>query len=325
MMKALMVQEPTGLDGLTLSDVPVPDPGPGQVRVKVAACGINFADTLMIKGAYQVKPEPPFSPGIEIAGTVDATGEGVGHLSQGQKVAGVLPYGGLAEYAVMDAVLALPLPDDMDLAEAAAFPVAYGTSHVGLDHRAQLKPDETLVVHGAGGGVGLTAVEIGKLMGAKVIATAGSAEKLEAARAKGADHLINYSEEDIRERIKALTEGRGADVIYDPVGGSAFEASLRAIAFEGRILVIGFASGTIPQVPANILLVKNISVVGLYWGSYSAKKPSVLVGSLQTLFGWYREGRIKPHISNRLTLDQAHEAIALLAERRSTGKVVVTC
>lgn len=323
-MRALMIEDTVGLEGLTLQEVEAPEPKPGQVRVRVAACGVNFADTLMIKGGYQVKPPLPFAPGIEIAGRVDALGDRVSHLKEGQPVAAILPHGGMAEQVAIDAMLALPLPPDMDLVEAAAFPVAYGTSHVALDHRAHLQAGETLVVHGAGGGVGLTAVEIGKLMGATVIATAGSQEKLTAAQAKGADHLIDYSSEDVRDRIKAITDGRGADVIYDPVGGKAFEASLRAINFEGRIVVIGFASGTIPQIPANILLVKNIAAIGLFWGSYAGKKPKILLQSLQTLMGWYQAGKIKPHISARVPLDQGADAIAALADRRSTGKVVVT-
>ena len=323
-MKWMKVDQPDGLDSLTLADTAAPEPSPGQIRVRVAACGVNFADTLMIKGSYQVKPVPPFAPGIEIAGRIDRLGDDVSGLQEGQKVAAIVGHGGLAEQVVLDAALALPLPPGMDLVEAAAFPVAYGTSHVGLGHRVDLQAGETLVVHGAGGGVGLTAVEIGKLMGARVIATAGSRGKLDAAQAKGADVLIDYAKDDVRQAIKDATDGKGADVIYDPVGGAAFDASLRAINFEGRILVVGFASGTIPQVPANILLVKNVSAVGLHWGLYAQKRPEVLVQSLQTLMGWYQEGKIKPHVSATYPLDQARQALADLAERRATGKVVVT-
>ncbi|MBB4211909.1 NADPH2:quinone reductase [Rhodothalassium salexigens DSM 2132] len=323
-MKWMAVDEPTGLDALRLAEVATPEPGPGQVRVRIAACGVNFADTLMVKGQYQVRPEPPFAPGIEIAGRVDALGAGVTQLREGQPVAAIVGHGGLAEQAVLDARLALPLPETMDLVEAAAFPVAYGTSHIGLDHRAGLRAGETLVVHGAGGGVGLTAVEIGKRLGARVIATAGSQAKLDAARAKGADLTIDYASEDVRQAIKDATDGRGADVIYDPVGGAAFDASLRAIAFEGRIVVVGFASGTIPQIPANILLVKNVSAVGLHWGLYADKRPEVLVRSLQTLMGWYAAGEIRPHVSATYPLADAGRALADLAERRATGKVVVT-
>jgi NADPH2:quinone reductase len=211
----------------------------------------------------------------------------------------------------------------MEFASAAAFPVAYGTSHGALDWRAHLQPGEWLLVTGAAGGVGLTAVEIGKAMGAQVIACAGSAEKLAIAQQHGADYLVDYSKEDIRDRVKAITGGRGADVIYDPVGGDAFDASLRSIAWGGRIIVIGFAAGRVPQIPANIVLVKNIDVIGFYWGSYQAHKPELLRGSFAQLFRWFQEGKLRPHVSHRLPLDHAAEALSLLQQRRSTGKVVL--
>ena len=323
-MKALRVHEVGSIDNLVVDDIPSPDCGAGAIKVRVHACGINFADKLLVEGGYQEKPPTPFIPGGEIAGEVIEVGADVTGFAVGDKVMAMISLGGLAEEAVLNPMMAVTLPPQADLTEAAAFAVAYGTSHLALDHRAHLQPGETLVVLGAGGGVGLTAVEIGKLMGATVIACAGSDAKLEAAREKGADVLVNYKTEDLRERIKAETGGRGADVIYDPVGGDVFKAAMRAIAFEGRIIVIGFASGEIPQIPANILLVKNISAVGLYWGAYSVRNPDVLLKSIRQLIDWYMAGKIKPHVSATYPLAEGAEAIRALAERRSTGKVVVT-
>jgi NADPH2:quinone reductase len=305
---------------LTMDDTPLPEPGKGEVRLKIEACGVNFADTLTVQGKYQEKPALPFAPGGEVCGVVDAVGDGVTSPKIGQRVAALIGVGGFAEYANARALTCIPTPDGMPSEEAAAFFIAYGTSHVALDYRARLKPGETLLVLGAAGGVGLTAVEIGKLMGATVIACARGADRLEIARQKGADHLIDSATTDIREAVKALG---GADVVYDPVGGEQFMAGLRSLKPEGRILPIGFASGEIPQIPANLLLVKNIEVIGLYWGAYAKLKPEVLTGSLRTLFGWWAEGKIKPHISNVLPLEQAQEALDLLAHRRATGKVVV--
>jgi NADPH:quinone reductase len=232
--------------------------------------------------------------------------------------------GGYAEEIVLDAAAVVPIPDAMDFVTAAAFPVAYGTSHFALTHRGHLQPGETLLVLGAAGGVGLTAVEIGKAMGAVIIATAGNADKLAIAKRHGADHLIDYSREDIRERVRILTDGRGADVVYDPVGGDAFDASLRAIAWEGRIIVIGFAGGRVPQIPANLVLVKNCDVIGFYWGSYRKRKPALVHDSYQQLFRWFAEGKLKPHVSERYDLAEVAEAFRALRTRRSTGKVVLT-
>jgi NADPH:quinone reductase len=309
---------------LVLEDVPSPEVGAGKIRVRVRACGVNFADTLMIVGKYQVKPPFPFSPGFEVAGEVLETGEGVTHLRPGDRVVALSDYGGFAEEIVVPAHTALPMPPDLDYAVAASFPVAYGTSHVALDHRAHLKSGETLLVFGAAGGVGLTAVEIGKQMGANIIACASTPEKLEIAAQYGAGHLIDYSKESVRDRVKEITGGKGADVIYDPVGGEMFDQGMRSIAWEGRLLVIGFASGTIPQLPVNLTLVKNCSVLGVYWGAYSARDPKVLTSSLKTLFGWLAEGKLKPHISHKFPLEQAGDALNILMNRQSTGKVVVT-
>ncbi|HEU0221264.1 MAG TPA: NADPH:quinone oxidoreductase family protein [Paracoccaceae bacterium] len=306
---------------LQLDDVPVPVPGPGELLVRVRACGVNFADTLMVKGQYQEKHALPFAPGMEIAGEVEALGPDVSGPAPGSRVAGLCGHGGFADHAVLPAAACIPLPQAMPMEEAAAFLVAYGTSHVGLDYRARLRPGETLLVLGAAGGVGLTAVEIGKLMGARVIASARGAEKLAIAKAKGADHLIDSETADLREAVRALG---GADVVYDPVGGAQFDAALRACNPEARLLPLGFASGEIPQIPANILLVKNLTVIGFYWGAYMRFKPQVLSESLATLFGWYAEGRLEPHISHLVPLAEANRALELLTSRRATGKVVVT-
>ncbi|MDM8166396.1 NADPH:quinone oxidoreductase family protein [Roseovarius sp.] len=305
----------------TIREIDTPAPSEGEVRLRIGACGLNFADLLMIKGEYQDTPEPPFTLGMEVAGTIEACGPGVDDAMIGQRVAVFGGQGGLAEVGCFPAERCVPLPDAMPFTDAAAFQVAYGTSHVALDHKARLQPGETLLVLGAAGGVGLTAVEIGKQMGATVIACARGADKLAVAEQAGADHLIDAKTEDIRERCKALG---GLDVVYDPVGGDQFKAAFRACNPEARILAIGFASGEVPQIPANHLLVKNISVLGLYWGGYLRFRPQVISDSLATLFGWYAEGRLKPHVSHTLPLDQVEEGLELLRTRKSTGKVVIT-
>jgi len=304
-----------------LAEIARPEPGPGQIRVRIAACGLNFADLLMIKGAYQDTPAPPFTLGMEVSGVVDALGEGVTLPALGSRVAVFSGQGGLAEHGVFEAARAVPIPDAMPFEAAAGFLVAYGTSHLALTHRADLQPGERLLVLGAAGGVGLTAVELGAVMGAEVIAVARGADKLAVARAAGAQHTIDSDTGDIRATVKALG---GADVVYDAVGGTAFDAALRATRPEGRILTIGFASGTVPQIPANLLLVKNISVMGLYWGGYLKFAPDVLTASLSELMALYAAGRIKPHVGATFPLDQAAEALELLRSRQSTGKVVVT-
>lgn len=305
----------------SLVELPQPEPGPGQIRVRIRACALNFGDLLMIKGTYQDTPPVPFTLGMEVAGEVDAVGADVREWAVGTRVLVFGGSGGLAEYGVYAASSAIKMPDTMPFEDAAAFPVAYGTSHVALDHRAHLQPGENLLVLGAAGGVGLTAVELGKLMGANVIACARGKDKLEVARKAGADHLIDASDADIRAEVKALG---GADVVYDPVGGEQFKAAFRACRPEARILPIGFASGDIPQIPANHLLVKNLTVLGLYWGGYMAFKPQVITESLQKLFTWYVEGKLSPHISHVLPLEESAQAYAVLRERRSTGKVVVS-
>jgi NADPH:quinone reductase len=322
-MQAVVCREWGGPEKLGVEDVPSPTLRDGAVRIKVQAAGVNFADLLLVAGQYQEKPAFPFTPGAEAAGEVCEIGSGVKGLKPGDRVMALTGLGAFAEEAVVDAQRVLPIPSRMEFSTAAAFPVAYGTSHGALEWRAHLQPGEWLLVTGAAGGVGLTAVEIGKAMGARVIACAGSADKLAIAQQHGADHLIDYSKEDTRERVKAITGGHGADVIYDPVGGDAFDASLRSIAWGGRIIIIGFAAGRVSQIPANIVLVKNIDVIGFYWGSYQAHKPEMLRGSFTQLFRWFQEGKLRPHVSHSLPLSQASEALRLLQQRRSSGKVIL--
>ena len=306
---------------LELCDIPKPSPKPGEVLLKIHTTGMNFGDTLLIEGTYQEKPPLPFTMGMEVCGTIEAVGEGVSHLAPGQRVAVFSGSGGMAEYGAFPAVNCVPVPEKMSNAEAAAFLVAYGTSHVALDYKAHLQPGERLLVLGASGGIGLTAVELGKLMGAEVIAVARSPEKLAVVKGAGADHLICSETDDIRDVAKSLG---GADVVYDPVGGDQFKAALRACNPEARLIPLGFASGEIPQIPANILLVKNLTVLGLYWGGYARIKPSVLTDSFAQLFKWYAEGRLKPHVSHVIPLAEANTALDHLRNRTSTGKVIVS-
>lgn len=304
----------------SLREVEKPTPGEGEILLEIAACGLNFGDLLMAKGEYQEKPPLPFTLGMEVAGTVVECGPGVEGLTPGTRVL-VGGGNGLADFGVFPAAKALPIPDSMPFTDAAAFQVAYGTSHVGLEHRIGLRPGENLLVLGAAGGVGMTAIEIGKLMGATVIACARGQEKLDICKAIGADHVIDSETDDIRETVKSLG---GADAVYDPVGGAQFKAAMRACNPEARLLVVGFASGDIPQIPANHLLVKNLNVMGYYWGGYNVFRPDVIRDSMKTLVGWYEEGKIKPHVSHALPLEHAGDAYELLRSRKSTGKVVVT-
>lgn len=317
-MRAFQVSEIGSPAAMAVLDRP--EPAPGEVRLKIATCGLNFADLLMQTGQYQDTPPAPFTLGMEVAGTIDALGAGVQGLKTGTRVAVFGGQGGLAEYGCYDARVAIEIPAGMSMQEAAAFQIAYGTSHVALGYRANLKAGETLLVLGAAGGVGLTAVEIGKLMGATVIAVARGADKLEVARKAGADHVIDAGHEDLRGALKALG---GVDVVYDPVGGDLFKAAFRACKPEARILSIGFASGDVPNVPTNHLLVKNITVMGFYWGGYMKFKPAVIADSLRELFAWYDAGKLHPHVSHVLPLEQAGEGIELLRTRKSTGKVVI--
>lgn len=323
-MRAVLCKEWGGPEKLTVEEIPAPPLREGAVRVAVHAAGVNFADLLLIAGQYQEKPAFPFIPGGEVAGVVSEVGPGVHELKAGDRVMALTGLGGYAEEAVAEADRVFRIPDRMDFAAGAGFPVAYGTSHGALEWRARLQAGEWLLVLGAAGGVGLSAVEIGKAMGSRVIACASGPEKLAIVQQHGADHLIDYSREDIRGRVKAITEGHGADVIYDPVGGDAFDVALRSIAWGGRIVVIGFASGRVPQIPANIVLVKNIDVVGFYWGSYQAHKPELIGTSFTQLFAWFREGKLKPRVSAQFDLAEAAHGLELLHKRKATGKIVLT-
>jgi NADPH2:quinone reductase len=323
-MRAVICPTLGEIDVLRMAEMPTPAVGPGQVRIAVHAAGVNFADGLLIAGRYQEKLEPPFVPGFEVAGVVEETGAGVSTCRPGDRVMAVVDGGGFAETAVAKADDVHVLPEAMDFVSAAGFPIAYGTSHFGLRERCRLGSGETLLVHGAAGGVGLTAVEIGHALGASVIATAGGADRLALPLSYGAAHGIDYKSEDVRERVKALTGGRGADVVYDPVGGEVFDASLRCTAPGGRILVVGFASGNVPQVPANLLLVKNLSVIGFYWGAYRKLAPGRIRASFDELLQWYETGRIKPLVTKTYDLADAARAIEALKRRTATSKLVLT-
>ncbi|MCY4070455.1 MAG: NADPH:quinone oxidoreductase family protein [Chloroflexi bacterium] len=322
-MKAVLCKSFGAPNQLTVEDVPSPPVKGGEVKIRVRACGVNFPDALMIQGLYQLKPPFPFSPGLEVAGDIIEVGQGVDAERVGQRIMATMMFGGFAEEVVVPQSSALPMPDNMSYERGAGFPLVYGTAHVALSHRARLQAGETLLVLGAAGGVGLAAVEIGKLMSVRVIAAASSAQKLALARSHGADETINYNNENLRDRIKSLTEGRGADVIFDPVGGDIFDQAVRRIAWEGRYLVIGFASGRIPTLPANIALLKNASMVGLFWGAYLSQDPDVIKRSFQQLLAWYAKGRLRPHIHRTYALEDAPNALEDLINRKAMGKLVL--
>ena len=323
-MRAILCRDFGPVDDLAFVELPSPSIGAGQVKIRVRACGVNFPDILMVQGSYQLKPPLPFSPGLEVAGEISAVGDDVRGLEVGQRVVSTLMWGGFAEEVMASALMSLPIPDTLSFEEAAAIPLAYGTAHVALTHRAQLKPGETLLVLGAAGGVGLAAVELGTRLGARVIAAASTSEKLELAQEYGAAGVINYTDQSLRDRVKDLTDGRGADVIFDPVGGDLFDQALRRIAWEGRYLVIGFASGRIPSAPANIALLKNASIMGVFWGAYWQNDAAVIHQSFAELMSLYDAGQIKPHIHRTYPLDQAVAALRELQERRALGKVIIT-
>lgn len=298
--------------------------GPQQVVVSVKACGLNFPDTLIIQGLYQFKPELPFTPGSDLAGVVKEVGEGVTHLKVGQEVFGFVPYGALAEEVLVPANGCFPKPPQMDFKTAASFLMAYGTSYHALKDRGRLNNGETLLVLGASGGVGLAAVELGKLMGANVIAAASTDEKLELCKKYGADLTLNYTKEDVKATVKEMTKGKGVDMVYDPVGGSYSEAALRATARYGRFLVVGFAAGDIPKIPLNLPLLKEAEIVGVFWGSFAMKEPQANMGNSMQLMKWHAEGKLKPYIHKTYDLKDTPSALEEMMQRKVMGKLVVT-
>jgi NADPH:quinone reductase len=321
-MRALICRQWGGIDGLSLGEAPVPQPAAGEVLIRVKATAVNYADSIMVAGRYQTKPELPFSPGLETAGVVVACGEGANGVKAGDKVMAILAFGGLAEFAVAPAAETWLIPGGMSFAEAGAFPISYISSHVALRWQGRLEAGETLLVLGASGGVGLTAVEIGKAMGARVIAAASSPGKLAVAVEHGADATIDYAKEPLTERVMALTGSKGADVCFDPVGGGLFDPALSSLGWGGRILLIGFVGG-VPQIPANRLLVKHRAALGSSLRYFRWHAPDKLTRSVDELFRWYGEGKLRPCITHRLPLERGAEAIRLLTDRRAHGKVVV--
>ncbi len=330
-MRAIVVEDWTEPKDLKVSEIEEPACRPGFLKIDVRAAGCNFFDILMVKGQYQVKPAFPFIPGAEVAGTVIEVGDGVVQadggvvegFQVGDRVLASAGLGGFAERISIPASVTYKLPDDMSFEEGAALPIIYPTSYAGLVFRADLQAGEDLLVHAAAGGVGIAAVQIGKALGARVIATAGSAEKLEVARQNGADDTIDYRKEDFVERVMALTEGKGADVIYDSVGGDIFDKSLKCIAWNGRLLVIGFAGGVIPSVKANRILLKNIAITGLHWGAHASKDPAKIPATFDALFRLYHEGKIRPVIYKNYALEEVPEALSSLGSRRTYGKVII--
>ncbi len=321
-MKAVVCSEWGGPHKLRLGELPLPEPKAGEVRLQVRAAGVNFPDALIIQRKYQMQPPLPFVPGTEVAGIVDAVGEGVS-LAKGTRVVAFVGTGGFAEYVCVNAALTIPLPAGVPDEVAAGFTMTYATSRHALADRAQLKAGETLLVLGAGGGVGLAAVELGKLAGARVIAAASTDEKLAACREAGADALINYSTLDLREAVRTLTEGRGADVIFDPVGGGYTEPALRALAWRGRLLVVGFANGEIPSLRINLLLLKEASLVGVYWGEFAKREPRKNAQMIGELMGWLAQDRLKPRVSHVYPLHETPRALDELLHRRAIGKLVI--
>jgi NADPH2:quinone reductase len=322
-LKAVLCKKLGPPDTLVVEEVPPLEPGPGQVVVGVKAAGVNFPDTLIIQGKYQFKPEPPFSPGGEVAGVIKKIGAGVSGWKPGDRVIAASTWGGFAEEMVADADRLIPMPDAMDFVPASAFILTYGTSYHALKDRAHLQPGETLLVLGASGGVGLAAVQIGKAMGARVIAAASSDAKLAVCRENGADEVINYGTEDLRARIKALTAGKGVDVVYDPVGGPYSEPALRDMAWNGRFLVVGFAAGEIPKVPLNLALLKGCSIVGVFWGAFTRNEPERNRRNNEELMQLYLAGKVRPHIHATYPLERAAEALNEVMYKRVSGKVVL--
>ncbi|MCX2887454.1 MULTISPECIES: NADPH:quinone oxidoreductase family protein [unclassified Pseudomonas] len=322
-MKAVLCKTLGPARNLVLEEVASPLPKKNEILLDVQAAGVNFPDTLIIEGKYQFQPPLPFSPGGEAAGVVAAVGEKAGAFKVGDRVMALTGWGAFAEQVAVPFYNVLPVPTSMDFTTAAAFGMTYGTSMHALRQRGQLQAGETLLVLGASGGVGLAAVEIGKAMGARVIAAASNAEKLAVAKAAGADELIDYSQASLREEIKRLTGGQGVDVIYDPVGGELFEQAVRGLAWNGRLLVVGFASGTIPQLAANLVLLKGAAVLGVFWGAFAQRQPEDNAANFKQLFAWHAEGKLKPLVSQTYPLAEAGAAIEKLGQRQAVGKLVV--
>lgn len=323
-MKALLCTQFGPPDLLELRDLPSPTPDRGQVVVSVKAASVNFPDVLIIENRYQFKPALPFSPGSELAGVVTAVGANVTHVKPGDRVMAFTIFGAFAEEILLDAFRVLLIPEGMDFTTAAALLVTYGTMDHALRDRGALKAGETVLVLGAAGGIGIASIEIAKALGARAIACASSDEKLAVCRDHGADAGIDYAVEDLRERLKALTEGRGVDVIVDPVGGPFTEPALRSLAWRGRLLVVGFAAGEIPKIPLNLVLLKGNAIVGVFWGDFVRREPQAFLQSVDQLGRWFRDGKLKPHISATFPLDRAADALKLMAARKVVGKVVIT-
>ncbi len=322
-MKAIVSKQPGPPDTLVLEDVADPSPGPGEVLIKVDSAALNFFDTLIIEDKYQYKPERPFSPGAEFAGTVEALGQDVNGFEAGQRVMAHSGWGACREKMVVPAQKVIALPDAISFEAAAGLTVTYGTTIHGLRDRAGLQPGETLAVLGAAGGVGQAAVEIGKAMGARVIACASSEEKLAFCRELGADDTLNYSEVSLKDALKEMTGGKGADVVYDPVGADLAEQAVRATAWNGRFLVIGFAAGTIPKIPLNLVLLKGCALVGVFWGSFAERTPEAHRSNMEMILNWVAEGKIRPHIDQTYALADTPVALTALAERKVMGKVII--
>ena len=322
-MHAWLCENPIGIDAVTWKELPTPVPAEGQVLIQIKAASLNFPDILIVQNKYQHKPALPFVPGSEYAGVIEAVGPGVTHLKVGQNVACLSGTGGFGTHTLAPAAMCMPLPDGFSHVDAAAFIMIYATSHHALVDRAQLKAGETVLILGAAGGVGTSAIQIAKAMGAKVIAAASSDEKCALCKSIGADETINYSTQDLRESIKALTSGKGPDVIYDPVGGPYTEPAFRSIAWRGRYLVVGFAAGPIPALPFNLMLLKGASVVGVFWGDFAKKEPKANAAMMMELAGWYAKGTIKPVIDSTMPMAQLKEAYAHMSSRAVKGKLVM--
>lgn len=323
-MKAVLCKQFGPPSSLVLEDIPSPQPGEKDILISVKACGVNFPDTLIIQGKYQYKPDLPFSPGSDVAGIVKAVGSKVKQFKPGDEIFSLVSHGGFAEEIVIPENRCFPKPPTMDFKISASFLMAYGTSYYALKERAKIKEGETLVVLGASGGVGLAAVELGKILGAKVIAAASTNEKLQLCKEYGADEIINYQEEDLKSRIKELTHGKGADVIYDPVGGKFTELALRATAWKGRLCIVGFAAGEIPKIPMNLALLKGCEIVGVFWGQFAMKEPMVNMSNTMDLLKFYNEKKINPHIHASYRLENAYKALEEMQNRKVKGKVVIT-